>query len=181
MIPIARLRIVWVTAFDEVPDDAALVSDAVHAAKMGASAAWLRQPQWTTDQRLRTVDVLRRLGFSVIVGRDTRAAAVADGMQCAFDGPFPASTIPFGISIHEPEEAPIAVSRGASWLVAGPIRDTVKRGNVVSGRGFDWLARVTAASALPVVAVGGLGPDDVDAAVTAGAVGIAGISVFRRR
>ncbi len=181
MIPIARLRVVWVTDFDEVPDDASLESEASHAARMGASAAWLRQPRWTTNQRLRAVDFLRRLGWSVIVGRDARAAAGADGMQCAFEGPFPDSPLPFGVSIHDPEEAPVAMARGASWLVAGPVRNTVKRGNLVPGRGFDWLARVTAASALPVVAVGGLGPDDVDAAVKAGAVGIAGISVFRRR
>jgi 8-oxo-dGTP diphosphatase len=65
-----------------------------------------------------------------------------------------------------------AQALGADFLIVGPVRATRAHPNA-SPLGWETLARIAAATALPVYAQGGLAPEDLDAARGCGAVGVA--------
>lgn len=82
-----------------------------------------------------------------------------------------------GRSIHNPDTA--ARNRSADYLIAGTIRPSVSKPADTRLLGWAGLeAVVAAAGGTPVVAIGGLGPADVAAALSHGATGLAGIGCF---
>jgi thiamine-phosphate pyrophosphorylase len=115
---------------------------------------------------------------------DLALAAGADGVQ------LPASGLPVaavrravgdrllvGRSTHAVQEVVAARDAGADFALFGPIFDTPSKRGRLAPRGLDELARAAAAG-LPVVAVGGIGPTRVAAALAAGAAGVAAIRAF---
>lgn len=77
-----------------------------------------------------------------------------------------------GVSIHSLEEALNAEAHGASYLLAGNVFSTdCKPG--LPGRGLAWLRAIEDATDLPVIAIGGIGPDNAEEVYLAGARGIA--------
>jgi thiamine-phosphate pyrophosphorylase len=79
----------------------------------------------------------------------------------------------WGRSVHDPTSAAAAVEEGAQYLVAGPFFETTSHPGAAP-LGIDGLRRiVVAAGTVPVLAIGGLTPDRVAAAVAAGASGVA--------
>ena len=83
---------------------------------------------------------------------------------------------PFGVSVHDVATAIAATERGASWLRFGPIHAPSTK--PLPGVGFDALRAVVAATPLPVLAVGGLTPEDAPALRAAGAAGAAMVRVI---
>lgn len=82
-----------------------------------------------------------------------------------------APPVPFGVSVHCPEEAAEAARAGASWLVAGHVWDTACKAGL-PGRGEAFLrAAVQAAGTAPVYAIGGVTPARMPAVRAAGAAG----------
>jgi 8-oxo-dGTP diphosphatase len=83
----------------------------------------------------------------------------------------------FAASCHDAGELALARRLGADFAVLGPVRATPSHpgGRVLGWRGFEKLAR---AAGIPVYAIGGLGPADLEAARRHGAQGVAGISAF---
>ena len=79
-----------------------------------------------------------------------------------------------GRSIHAPHEA--AEAGPVDYLVAGAVFGSGAK----PARGLPWLADVCRASAVPVLAIGGLTPERevVSACVAAGASGVAAITPF---
>ena len=78
---------------------------------------------------------------------------------------------PFGVSCHSLEDAKKAQALGASYLIAGHIFATdCKRG--LPGRGTAFLRRICQSTSLPVYAIGGITPDNVQDVVQAGAAGV---------
>lgn len=121
------------------------------------------------------------VGASVIVSRraDLARAAGAHGAHLG-RGAIPAGTARallgarawLGASIHDPSDAPAADRRVLDYLVVGPVFPTETH----PGRqplGATALAEATGATALPVVAIGGVTPDRVRACLEAGAWGVA--------
>lgn len=76
-----------------------------------------------------------------------------------------------GVSVHSVDEAAIAKARGASYLIAGHIFATdCKKG--LTPRGLSFLREITERVDLPVMAIGGIAPDNVGSVQQAGAAGV---------
>ena len=75
-----------------------------------------------------------------------------------------------GASCHSVEDAVLAEKLGCTYILAGHIYDTdCKKG--LPGRGLEFLRQVTQKSKLPVYAIGGISPENIDEVRAAGAAG----------
>lgn len=84
-----------------------------------------------------------------------------------------------GVSCHSPEDAVTAEKHGATYITAGHIFDTdCKKG--MPGRGLAFLEEVCSAVAIPVYAIGGISPENIDAVRAAGAAGACVMSGLMR-
>jgi 8-oxo-dGTP diphosphatase len=82
-----------------------------------------------------------------------------------------------GVSCHDRREVELAIHAGADFAVLGPVRPTPSHAGA-PGIGWVGLGDILADLPIPVYALGGVGPADVDDARRAGAQGVAGISAF---
>ncbi len=76
----------------------------------------------------------------------------------------------FGVSCHSLEEALEAERLGCAYLTAGHIFNTDCKGDL-PGRGLSFLQEVCAQVNVPVLAIGGIGPDNIGEVRRAGAAG----------
>jgi thiamine-phosphate diphosphorylase len=76
-----------------------------------------------------------------------------------------------GVSTHAGDDW--TCWRGATYRFHGPVLATPSKAGLRDPIGFDGLARAAQASDVPVLAIGGLGPEHVTAARAAGAHGVA--------
>ena len=82
--------------------------------------------------------------------------------------------LPVGASVHSVEEALEAEAAGASWCVAGTVFETPSHSGRVPARA-EFIEQVAKAVRIPVIAIGGVRPEDVAALREAGAYGVATI------
>ncbi|WP_332238621.1 thiamine phosphate synthase [Sporolactobacillus sp. KGMB 08714] len=86
-----------------------------------------------------------------------------------------------GVSAHSFEEAERAREQGADYIGVGPYKPTQSKPDAESPIGTALIRRLGAARyPLPIVAIGGITPADVPAILSAGADGVAVISVISR-
>jgi thiamine-phosphate pyrophosphorylase len=85
-----------------------------------------------------------------------------------------------GISCHSLEEVRQAEAEGADYAVFGPIFAPLSKSSVLEPRGLEGLAQAAAAVRIPVLALGGVTHENSAACVSAGAAGVAGISLFQK-
>jgi thiamine-phosphate pyrophosphorylase len=83
-----------------------------------------------------------------------------------------------GASVHSLDDAVDAESRGADWLVFGPVYDTPSKRRYGAPQGLDALAKVAGRVRLPVIAIGGITPARVAEVCAAGAFGVAAIAAI---
>jgi len=84
-----------------------------------------------------------------------------------------------GVSAHTFEEARAARDGGADFAVFGPVFDTPSKRAYGPPVGLEALAEaVRELSPFPLVALGGVGVEQVGAVLRAGAAGVAGIRLF---
>jgi 8-oxo-dGTP diphosphatase len=83
----------------------------------------------------------------------------------------------FAASVHSAAELARARRLGADFVVLGPVNPTATH---PGARALGWarFARLARHAGLPVYAIGGLGPEDLDQAFAHGAQGVAGISAY---
>lgn len=110
---------------------------------------------------------------------DVALAAGVDGVHLPANG-LPAARVRplvkfLGVSAHTLEEAVAAESAGADFIVFGPVFDTPGKNAV----GLEPLRKVAATITIPVLAIGGITPENSLQAVGVGAAGIAGIRLFQ--
>ena len=111
---------------------------------------------------------------------DVAAAVKARGAQLAShslaiaDVKIVCPDLPVGASIHSVEEAQAAEAAGAAWCVAGTVFETPSHPGRTPAR-IEFVESVARAVAIPIIAIGGVTPDDVAALLKAGAHGIATI------
>jgi thiamine-phosphate pyrophosphorylase len=158
---------------------------AAAAIEGGATAIQLRAPElsdealeplaWDLAERCRTADVL-----FVVNDRLDVAAAVGAGVHVGQDDhPSEArrrigSEAELGISVSSPEQAIEAQRAGADYLGVTIWATSTKPEAMPVG--IDGLRAVVEAISLPVVAIGGIHPDNVRDALEAGAAGVAVVS-----
>ena len=85
----------------------------------------------------------------------------------------------FGASCHDASDLARALALDADYAVLGPVKPTPTHPDapLLGWEGFERLAR---GAGLPVYAIGGVGPDDLEQAWRHGAQGVAGISAYWR-
>lgn len=81
-----------------------------------------------------------------------------------------------GISASNYDEAMAADELGADYIGFGPVFPTISKDDAAVPAGLAELKKVTTDTSTPVLAIGGIGPDNVDEVIAAGAAGIAVIS-----
>jgi thiamine-phosphate diphosphorylase len=131
------------------------------------------------------VAVARPLGARVAVNDriDVALAAGADGVQLG-ERSLSVSVakriapgLQLGASVHGVARATRAAAEGAAWLTFGHVFATPSHPGEPP-RGLDELARVVEAVNCPVIAIGGIGPDQISAVMAAGAAGVAVMSAI---
>jgi thiamine-phosphate pyrophosphorylase len=130
----------------------------------------------------------RDTGCRVLVnGRaDIALAAGADGVHLPSDG-IPAATIRrwvpddflVGVSVHTLPEIRQACAQGADYLLMGHIFPTESKAAYGSPLGLRKLKNACSKSSVPVLGLGGIKPELIDAVLAAGADGIAAIGLFQ--
>jgi len=110
---------------------------------------------------------------------DVAAAVKARGIQLASHSmgirdALKVADIPVGASIHSVDEAIDAEKSGASWCVAGTVFETPSHTGRAPAR-IEFVEAVVASVKIPVIAIGGIRPEDVAALKAAGAHGVATI------
>ena len=153
------------------------------AAEGGATVIQLRRKGASTDEVVehgRAIAELCRLaGLTFVVNDDVEAAVRlgADGVHLGRDDPGTeralAAGLLLGLSAAGVEEAIDAERRGASYLGVGPVWATPSKPDADPPIGLDGLARVCTAVSVPVVAIGGIDPENAADCVAAGASGVA--------
>ena len=83
-----------------------------------------------------------------------------------------------GASTHSLAEAHAAAGEGADFIVFGPVFETASKKVYGPPVGLDALREVVERTAIPVIALGGIKPDNFQDALRAGAAGVAAISMF---
>jgi thiamine-phosphate pyrophosphorylase len=111
---------------------------------------------------------------------DIALAAGVDGVHLPANG-LPAARVRLfvkvlGVSTHTLHEAVEAEQARSDFIVFGPIFDTPGKTPV----GIDVLRDVASRVKIPVLAIGGITPENTQEVLTAGAAGIAGIRLFQR-
>jgi 8-oxo-dGTP diphosphatase len=82
-----------------------------------------------------------------------------------------------GASCHDAEELDLAARLGADFATLSPVNATVSHPEAAP-LGWERFAQLVANARLPVYALGGVGPEDLQRARVTGAQGVAGIRAF---
>ena len=81
-----------------------------------------------------------------------------------------------GVSVGTAEEAEEAEREGADYVALSPTFSTASKDNAGPGQGLDRLREIRCAVSIPVIAIGGITPQNAGDVIAAGADGIAVIS-----
>lgn len=84
----------------------------------------------------------------------------------------------FGISVHSAETARQAEELSPDYLLAGTIFATPSHPGEVAG-GLEHLREICETTKLPVIAIGGITPENAGDCIEAGAYGVASLSPFK--
>ena len=82
-----------------------------------------------------------------------------------------------GKSVHSADEARTAAA-GADYLIAGAVFPTISKGSAPASLGLNGLRAVVGNTAVPVLAIGGITLEQLEAIRETGAAGIAAIGLF---
>jgi thiamine-phosphate pyrophosphorylase len=182
----AVIRFIAIT--DNVRDgQSGLLERARAAALGGATCIQLRLKDISArDLVILARDLVRTVGIPVIVNdrADVAIAAGAAGVHLGADDVPPYAIRKFapvgfiiGASVGSDDE--IRDAAGADYVGIGPIFATASKKDAGSAIGIAEFTRLSVATGLPAVAIGGVTPANAKLAMSAGAAGVAAIaSVF---
>jgi thiamine-phosphate pyrophosphorylase len=155
----------------------------------GAETIQLRDKVMDPRRFLRTARELRaitqRTGTLFIVNDrlDIALACCADGVHLG-QGDLEAGTARqltpagfiIGVSVGTVEDAVRAEEAGADYIALSPVFPTRSKDDAGPGHGLSRLREIRKAVGLPLIAVGGIGPENVSDVINSGADGVAVIS-----
>ena len=107
-----------------------------------------------------------------------QSISVADAKQFARKRGLPASFL-VGASTHSLDSARAAADSGADYITFGPVFATPSKAGYGAPQGIERLAAVCRSLSIPVLAIGGITPENAGACRSAGAAGIAAIRLFQ--
>jgi len=81
-----------------------------------------------------------------------------------------------GVSVGSVEEAVDAEQGGADYVALSPVFSTGSKEDAGPGQGLEILRAICDSVRIPVIAIGGIGPDNAGSVIDAGAEGVAVIS-----
>jgi thiamine-phosphate pyrophosphorylase len=138
------------------------------------------------QQAVRLRELTRAVGARLSINDrlDVALAAEADGVHLAGQSlpveqaaRLAGGRLLVGRSVHGLEEARAAVAAGADYLTFGHVYPTTTHPGLAP-HGLDELAQVVAAVDVPVLAIGGIGPGNLEPVLATGCAGIAVISAI---
>ena len=168
-----------------------LIDVVLAAVKGGATMAQLREKEATTrafvDQARALMAALAPLGVPLMINDrlDVALAVDADGLHVGqTDMPVvearrllgPDKIV--GLSIEAAEQVLRPDAEAADYLGVGPVYAQQTKADAAPPLGLDGLRRVRASTGKPIVAIGGLTPDNSAPALAAGADGLAVVSAL---
>ncbi len=159
------------------------------AAKGGATIIQFREKRKSTREILEIAMALHKLladkEIPLIINDrlDVALAVGASGVQVGQDDMpldiarrFLGSERIIGVSARNLEEAVRAARGGADYLGVGPIFATPSKGDAGEPIGLKALSDIKKNVDIPIVAIGGVSPDNMETVIKAGADGVAVIS-----
>ena len=185
MIDPSILRLVAIT--DNVRDgQTGLIARAKAAVDGGATCVQLRLKDVAARDLVGVArELIKAVGVPVIVNdrADVAIAAGAAGVHLGADDA-PVSAIRriaptgflIGASVGSDAEVPLAA--GADYVGVGPVFGTTSKDDAGEAIGLAEFTRLSTATGLPAVAIGGISVDNARSAIEAGAIGIAVISAI---
>lgn len=159
-----------------------LVETMAAAVEGGARAVVLREKDLAPSQRLRLGTELAELlapvgGMLMVAGPDVEMASTigAAGVHLASADRFPAEPgeLVVGRSCHGVADVLAAASEGADYATLSPVFLSASKPGYGPPLGTRGLATAARATALPVVALGGITPANARSCMAAGAAGVA--------
>jgi thiamine-phosphate pyrophosphorylase len=81
-----------------------------------------------------------------------------------------------GVSVGTVDEAVRAEQEGADYVAVSPLFSTASKGDAGPGHGLDTLGKIKNKVRIPVIAIGGIGQENAQEVILAGADGVAVIS-----
>lgn len=165
---------------------------AVRAARLGADVVALRArrlngPSFRTWAEA-VADEVRGAGAMLVAAGAApgHGLGVVDGVHLADDGARPAAIRerwPQGatVSMSAHDARSVALAADADWATLSPVRPVAARPGYGPLLGLDGFAELARTSRAPLLALGGIAPDDVAALADAGAHGLAALSSFCAR
>jgi thiamine-phosphate pyrophosphorylase len=140
----------------------------------------MRGPEMSTPARVIMNDrldvALASRAAGVHLGKDSIPAAEA--VRWCRSGYAPTEFL-VGVSCHSLEEARRAEDSCADYVIFGPVFDTPSKRAFGPVQGIGRLTEVCRAVRIPVVAIGGVNPENAADCLRAGAAGIAAIRMFQ--
>lgn len=161
------------------------------AVRGGATLVQLREPhapgRRLVEEARALVALLRPLGIPLLINDrvDVALAADADGVHVGQSDMAPADARALlgpdrilGLSITELADLDRSDLAGVDYLGVGPVFGTRTKPDAAPPMGLAGLSAVRAASRLPIVAIGGIGPKEAGPVRAAGADGVAIVSAI---
>ena len=107
-----------------------------------------------------------------------QSISVADARKFVRERELPSSFL-VGASTHSLDSARAAADSGADYVIFGPVFATPSKAGYGAPQGIERLAAVCRSVSVPVLAIGGITPENAGECRAAGAAGIAAIRLFQ--
>lgn len=172
------------------PELTCLIEFAEHAVAAGVDIIQIREPGLSACELLSLTEAIANLahksGTGVLIndrsdiamsagaGVHLTTRSMSAGVVRRAFGP----DLMIGVSTHSSEEAKVAESAGADFIVFGPVFETASKKQYGDPVGLEALSQVANDLSIPVLALGGITLTNYSLALDAGAEGVAGISMF---
>ncbi len=158
--------------------------------KSGADWVQIREKDLPARDLFQLVSAAVSTRAKIIVNSrmDVAVAAGAAGVHLPAGSPLPdrwRTIAPpgflIGVSCHTVDEVRAAFEHRADYIVFGPVFTPRSKSTGLMPRGLDLLEQAARSVSIPVLALGGITDQNMDACIDRGAAGIAAISLFQGR